>query len=299
MNGYLAEDYAWGLKEVGRPKFLQHSGSWVLERAIPDSAYKDLAGCYPLMLCSRWSGLKKDLLGLKRYASFTMVADPLADISARELRVLFPDLFEKFKSHHLVDLDANFEQEFSSNHVRNAKKALKTLVVRREENTRKMLGPWTELYANLVRRHNITGVSAFSDSSFEAQLRTPGMVVYSACLGDEVVGIVLYYKINNCVYYHLGAYTSRGYDLKASFGIFKTAIQDFSDEGILCLNLGGGAGLSENSDDGLTRFKRGWANTTRPAYLCGKILNQDLYDELVAGRIHEAGQFFPAYRRGM
>jgi hypothetical protein len=82
--------------------------------------------------------------------------------------------------------------------------------------------------------------------------------------------------------------SEKGYKLGASFALFQTAIEYFRND-LRWLNLG--AGVDE--EDGLTRFKRGWTSETRPAYLCGKILNREVYRELaIAGN-----DFFPAYRR--
>ncbi len=56
------------------------------------------------------------------------------------------------------------------------------------------------------------------------------------------------------------------------------------------VNLGGGVGAR---DDGLVRFKRGWATEERVAHLCGRILDRAAYE-----RLTRSGTFgwFPAYR---
>ncbi|MFK7849129.1 MAG: GNAT family N-acetyltransferase [Rhodothermales bacterium] len=302
MNGYLAASYAASLMYYGRPIQLQGSGSWGLERKIDNSSYVDMSGCYPLMACRNWQGIASDLEDLdSTCVSFTMVTDPLGAFDPDVLRVEFPDLFRPFKHHYLVQLQEGFGQNIATNHKRNAKRALKSLTIGREQNPLDILEPWTQMYSNLIDRHQISGVSAFSRKSFEIQLETPGMVVYSAKMNGELLGLVLFYETGGHMYYHLGAYLDEGYARKASFGIFQVAIRDFSAEGFEYLNMGGGAGVQENADDGLTRFKRGWASESRPAYLCGKILNQDAYRHLVNRHISSGNLngFFPAYRSGV
>jgi hypothetical protein len=48
-----------------------------------------------------------------------------------------------------------------------------------------------------------------------------------------------------------------------------------------------------SSQDGLERFKRGWANDARSARLCGRVLDRRTYARLASGRRTE---WFPAYR---
>lgn len=104
--------------------------------------------------------------------------------------------------------------------------------------------------------------------------------------------------MGSVAYYHLGAYNDIGYKEKASFALFNTAIQYFSDQNIKWLSLGAGAGVHAKSDDGLTRFKRGWSTGTRTAYFGGKILNHQRYDELSLAKHQPTTSFFPAYRLG-
>ncbi len=58
-------------------------------------------------------------------------------------------------------------------------------------------------------------------------------------------------------------------------------------------DFGGNAGPADDPQDGLSRFKQGWTAEVRTAYLCGKILDRELYDRLAG----DAGAgYFPAYR---
>lgn len=160
---------------------------------------------------------------------------------------------------------------------------------------------WISLYDRLIARHNVHGIARFSRSAFQLQLETPGIIAYKATLNNELVGMVLFFKMNDAIYYHLAGYTTAGYDHRASFGIFFQAIQDFQAMGFKWLNMGGGAGLSDQtgaatSENGLVRFKKGWTTETRTAWLCGKILNPSIYNQLTQQKETDTTHFFPAYR---
>src|SRR5262249_40272003 len=99
-------------------------------------------------------------------------------------------------------------------------------------------------------------------------------------------------------YYHLGAYSDAGYHLRASYALMRAAIDRFADEGLQWLSLGAGAGARGDTTDGLTRFKQGWANGTRPVYLCGRIFDRERYHALVRARGITRSDYFPAYRSG-
>ena len=149
------------------------------------------------------------------------------------------------------------------------------------------------LYDNLVARRRIQGVAAFSRTSHIGQLSVPGAVVLCATVGGETVGMTLWYVQGSVVYYHLGAVTDEGYRRGAFFAMFADALERFADGWLEWLDLGAGAGLQHDPDDGLLRFKQGWATGSRVAYLCGRVFDPAAYEKLSAGH---GGHYFPAYR---
>src|SRR5262249_3264364 len=148
-----------------------------------------------------------------------------------------------------------------AHHQRNAARAARTLHVEHCAEPTAWSEDWIALYAQLVQRHRITGIPAFPPAALGAQLAVPGMVLLRAAAEGETVGITLWYVAQNVAYYHLGAYSARGYDLGASFALFWFAIEHFTSR-VRWLALGAGAGAYADGQDGLTRFKRGWATGT-------------------------------------
>ena len=110
--------------------------------------------------------------------------------------------------------------------------------------------------------------------------------------------MVLWMARDGIAYYHLGAYSDAGYGEGASFALFWTAWKFFTARHFRWLSLGGGAGLQEDTDSGLMRFKRGWSTGTRSSYFCGRILDRDAYARLVRENAVTAHGYFPDYRKG-
>ena len=295
--GYQSKEYAKSFQEVGTPCQLSKSLGWLIIRKIPDCQFFDAMGCYPFMICSDWVHLESDLSEIKdEIITLTVITDPAGNYTKKLLEHIFPELCTPFKEHFVVELQTNWKQSISSNHKRNAQKAVKNIEIEYVDNPHAYIHTWCRLYGNLIKRHKITGITKFSPEAFDQQLRAPGIGAHRAIYNGQTVGMVLWYIHDQHVYYHLGAYDELGYENKVSFAIFIKAFEQFADQGKKQIYLGAGAGLNPQADDGLTRFKRGWANNTRTVYLCGRILNKKKYDLLVKEFGPQQMNYFPAYR---
>ena len=299
MCGYAHADYAASLSEFGTPRLLPNSGSWILERRIPGSDYSDAMGCYPLFACQNWSQLREDLETIRNdLVSVSLVTDPFGEYDAAYLRSCFPDVAVIFKEHFVSNLSRRQEPFVNSHHRRNARRALREMSVEKCANPQDFLSDWIELYSTLITRHDIKGMLAFSPESFSRQFRVPGMVAFRAVKDSQTIGMVLWYQQDDRAYYHLGAYSPTGYELRASFALFSYSIEYFAAQGIEWLSLGAGAGSGTAADSGLSRFKQGWSTNTRPVYFCGRILDRERYQEIIKVQNVAATNYFPAYRHG-
>ena len=300
MTGYQNKKYAFSLSEIGAPVYLKNSGAWVIERTIPNTNYKDAMGCYPLFACENWAGLAEDIESKRKdWISFSIVTDPFGRFCEQSIKETFTDKCFPFKNHFAINLQTDWQNQLHKNHLRKARKAIKSLDIELVENPFESLDDWDKLYKILVARHNIKGMAKFSGKAFVGMFETPGLYVYKASLDGEIAGMVLFYEMDEVVYYHLGAYSDDGYRHNASFGLFFQAIKDFSALGKKWLNLGSGAGTAENENDGLTRFKKGWSSETRTTFFCGKILNKAIYTQLANRTGAGPKGFFPAYRNSI
>jgi hypothetical protein len=295
-NGYASPAYAQALTDLGQPRALPRSGGWLLERSITGTPYRDAMGCYPLFSCADWARLQSDVDDLTgEVVSLVLVTDPFGRFDPKMLGSTFPDLVVPFKEHFIVDLHRPPASLGIAHHRRNVRHALRDLVVEDGVPPAEIGGDWTRLYGQLIARHAIQGVAAFSPASLLRQLNVPGLLAFRARRDTETVGIMLWYVQSEVAYYHLAAYSDAGYRYRASFGLVWRAIERFADQGVRWLALGAGSGADSSLEDGLTRFKRGWATGTRTAYLCGRVCDRERYAALAAARSEQTA-WFPAYR---
>lgn len=295
-NGYASRRYAESLRDFGEPRLLPRCRGWLLQREIPGTDDRDAMGCYPLFSCASWRELAGDLLDLGgELVSVSLVPDPFGDYSLPVLKETFSDVCRPFKRHFVVDLEAMPEKSVSKHHRYYARRALRKVRVEVCTSPLDHLDEWVALYADLIDRHGLRGIQAFSRDAFARQMEVPGMVMLRALDAKAAVGAHLWLERGSVVTSHLAAFSPAGYELAAAYALYWEAIRHFSGMA-RWLNLGGGAGLRDDPEDGLARFKRGWSSDVRTAYFCGRILDPDRYRELTAMAGRPAADYFPAYR---
>jgi hypothetical protein len=299
ISGYLHPLYAEALSEYGTPRYLTRCGAWILQRQVAGFPYFDAMGCYPFFSCQDWSKLPLDLQDLgEDVVALSVVTDPFGNYDMPYLQHSFIDVVKPFKQHFVIDLNRPFESYVSKHHLRNASKARRVLEVEMCDPPTIFLDDWTNLYDTLIERHHITGITKFSKASFAKQLNVPGLVAFRAVYNGNIVGMLLWLVQGDVGYYHLGAYNSLGYEIRASFALFWFAIEYFANSDLSWLSIGAGAGIGNEETDGLTRFKKGWSTGTRTAYFCGRIFDHAKYQEIVIEKSIPATDYFPAYRLG-
>jgi hypothetical protein len=298
LTGYAHPEYAYSLAEFGNPRELPRCGGWILERQIPGSPLKDGMGCYPLFACHDWSKLHEDLNDLEAdLISIVLVTDPFGDYDLAYLQRCF-DFAKPFKEHFVADLRRPLKKIISKHHRYYAKKAKEHVKVEIYTDARNYLEEWVQLYMTLVKRHAITGIRAFSHDCFSRQLSVPGIAFFRGLSQGITLGANLIYVQQQVAYTHLSAFSAEGYNLRAAYAIRLAAIEYLRANGVIWLDLGGGAGLRTEDQDGLIRFKKGWATDTRTAYFCGRIFNKAKYTEIVRSKGISDTDYFPAYRKG-
>lgn len=300
LTGYLHPQYAQSLAGYGQVRRLPKSGSWILERAISGTPFRDAMGLYPLFACESWSGLAEDLAAFEEsLVSLSLVTDPFGDYSEELLASCFPEKHGPFKQHYVIDLREDMQDYVSKHHRRYARKALKSVLVEPCPNPLDYLEDWIRMYATLIHRHKIGGFLSFSEEIFRLQFEIPGRVAFRASLDGETVGMLIWYHQGAVGYYHLGAYSQTGYAARASFALFWKAIENFTQQpNIRWLNLGASPGIKSNANNGLDRFKLGWSTGTKTAYFCGRIFDQEKYRRICELRQVSDTGYFPAYRKG-
>lgn len=297
MEGYLHQNYALSFSDFSTPRVLPRCGGWILERETPKLPYQDAMGCYPLFLCRDWANLGSDVEGLSDdLVSLALVTDPFGEYTNNDLMRCF-DKVVRYKEHFVTDLEDPSSRVATGKHRRNIATALRQIELEICPRPGDYLNEWVDLYSHLVCRHNISGLLSFSRYCFEKQLSLPGLVMFRAANKGRTVGLHLWVVTGNVAYGHLGATNEMGYKLMASYALYWFALETFRGS-IRWLDIGASPGGAHPTDQGLARFKRGWATGTRPVYFCARIFDQEKYHLLVTAANIGQTDYFPAYRAG-
>jgi len=296
--GYGDPAYAASLNEFGTPRELPHSGAWILEREVPRSEALDATGCYPLFSCRSWSGVSADIDTLRGHLlSLVIVTDPFAPEAPEALAAAGADVLRPFKDHQIIDLTLPMDRIGQRSRRRSAARALRRLEVAVNTPTPTLAAQWVELYARLVTRYQIRGISAFSPASLMAQLEVPGAALLTASRDDTLLAAQVCLPQGDAVHCHLAASTDEGYEAGAPAALDLLAIEHYRDSHHW-LDLGGGAGIEPDPTDGLSRYKASWATEARPTWLAGFILDAEGYAATVDASGSGSSTYFPAYRAG-
>lgn len=290
---YASPDYAATLAHIGAARWVEEWGAAVLLREVPgDAGARDASGGYPVCALPRGADLAGGLAALRGAGavSVVLVADPCQGAAPEELARAFP-LCRAFKTHYVIDRGAG-APALSKHHrdrVRRAHRHCRVRVAPLREN----LDAWCALYADLIAKHGIVGAAAFSRGAFEGLAELAGLTCFLSETADgSILGMQLWLRHGDVAYSHLTATNADGYKLLATYALYAAAIEHFADCRVL--DFGGGAGTTDDPENPLAWFKRGFSNASLMAHLCGAVLDDASYRRLAAER--DAGEFFPAYR---
>lgn len=252
-------------------------------------------GPYPIFCAPRWEGLAADLDDLRdTLVSVVLVADPFGPDCGRLERTF--DRVVPFKSHYVADLSRPLAEIVRRSHRDTVRRALRNTSVVVCNEPAELLDTWMAMYTPLVARHGVTGIRAFSRQAFAEQLAVPGLTAFVARAGEEIVGMDLWFQQGDVVQGYLAACSETGYRLRAMYAMKWVMLEHFRGRAAW-VDFGGAAGLRD-AQDGLTRFKSGWATGTRLAYLCARILQPRAYADLARASRLEGSTYLPAYRAG-
>jgi hypothetical protein len=293
LHPYATLAYAKTLAHVGRPVSVPAWRTCVLARDWQNQA-EDVLGPYPITCLGADSDLATGLEDLRRagFVSVTLVVDGLFGPPIGQLQNAFT-VARPFKTHYLVDQSAG-QYRPSRHHSYEIRRAVQRGVETRIVPLRLILDAWTALYQGLICRHRITGVQRFTRESFEALAACESLTAIAAYIGTELVACHLWFQHDALVWSHLAASNARGYASGAAYAVCDHSIRNFSGH---LINLGGSAGIGASGDDGLARFKAGFATQSHTAYLIGSVLDAAKYAALCATLSGpSAHDYFPAYR---
>ena len=286
---YGLKAYAAAFASTATPLCLPASGTWVLERAIPGHDGADVAGCHPRTPLADHASLTADLdfLAARGDVSAVFAVDVFTHPGLDVLEKMF-DIARPFKTHYLRAPAPTLA--LGSHHrymVKRARQACEVAFVPLTGH----LDTWCALYATLADRRGISGAQAFSRTYFECLATLPGLATACAFDRGTPVAMHLWFEYQDKLYSHLAAASERGYALSAPYAIHAFVCEHYRDR---MIDLGGSAGNTDDPGGGLARFKRGFASSECPSFLCGKVLDARRYAAMAPPA--SAGSYFPAYR---
>jgi hypothetical protein len=275
------------------PVAVEAWGVHLLARPLPGAEGHDLAGPYPM---TNLGGLSADQLeaGRRQMAergavSLALVLDPWNAPNETTLAAAF-DTVRPFKTHLAYDRAVG-PINYTRRHWREVRQARSALAFRTVD-PKDHVDDMARLYRNLIEAKQITGAAALERPFFEALVRTPGLRLVLACLGEEIVGSMTFIVAGDVCYAHLAGVTEAGRRHCAHYGCYAEALESYTDCQVI--HLGGGPGAEDDPNDPILYVKRKFANVELRSLLCGAVLDPGRYAALSAGR--EGSTYFPAYR---
>jgi hypothetical protein len=285
---YASTLYAKAFAPEYKAVHLKAADTHILLRPIVGTDYHDALGVYPLCPMAKDAELEKDFadLAAQGLVSLVLVADPFFAPPLIKMEQAF-DRVTPFKEHFICNL--RVENQYTTHHRYEVKRAYKHCETRLI-NLAEHLDEWYGLYHTLIEKRGITGIQAFPKQYFAALCDLKPIVIAAFCEG-RMTSAHLWFQHENYVYSHLAASSEEGYKFSAAYAVYDHSILYFREQGVAIMDLGGGAGNEASA--GLTFLKKGFSNDTIMCYLCAKVLNDDIYQKLRAGK---TTNYFPAYR---
>lgn len=282
MKGYSSEQYisVYGDEQIGV--------SSLVKRVIPNTEYFDISSVYPFL----GTNLDKYHYIPEEAVSATIITNPIGgsiELGSNPNKVIY-------KSHSVVNLAEYDFKNLPENHKRNIKKS--NVYVEVATNPIDWLPSVDHTYKNLIRKHNITGLTAYNRQQLATLLQVPGAVLFIGsdvansdyCGRGEIVNYTLFYVMGNDAYYHFSCQTDFGYQLNSNFALMHQALLFFKNLGLDRVEIGA---VPDGGSAGLARFKQGFATHQVNNYIEKRILRPDIYDILSKDK---QGDYFPLYR---
>jgi hypothetical protein len=289
INLYRSPQYAHCFAEDFIPREIECAQGWALERPIAPTEYTDFMGPYPL-----WYGenaTKSQMVDcLRAHNAVSFVGVVLEGRQPKDWDYLAP-----FKTHYVTDLRQR--SPISKHHQYEVRRAQRGGVDAKIVPLQKHIEDWIYLYARLVERHDMQGLTAFSPTYFQRLALCPEVVTFAAFHNQELLAMHVFAMTDDTLTSHLAASADRGYEMGAMYGVNATALAWAQAQGYRAVNWGGCAG-SQDQLDGLAKFKQGFSTTTQQSYIAGVIGLPEVYTQLCAAKTAlNQPIFFPRYRR--
>ena len=200
---------------------------------------------------------------------------------------------------NLKNFEDPVKEEFSKSCRKNIRQAINKGVTYKITEEPESINNFKEIYYSTMDRNNATDYYYFGDEYFEQILKyfRKNVLLVEAIYENKTIACGLYFIYGKTIHIHLSGTLNEYLFLSPAY-ILRYAVTLWGKEhGYEMIHHGGGRSNSE--EDGLYKFKKGFAKNTEFDFGIGKkIWNENIYKELCRKKqIGEDEEFFPAYRK--
>jgi serine/alanine adding enzyme len=200
---------------------------------------------------------------------------------------------------NLKDYSNPIQSEFSKSCRKNICKALNKGITYEIIENPQDIGEFQQIYYSTMDRNNATGYYYFDHEYFDNALSffRQNIIIVKAVFEEKTIAQGLYFTYGKNIHIHLSGTLNEYLHLSPAY-ILRYAVTMWGKEnGYDMIHHGGGR--SNSKEDGLYKFKKGFAkNTEFDFYIGKKIWNLTVYKELCRkSEIESNSDFFPAYRK--
>ncbi|GEM_PF-3772909 len=294
QHPYATDEYAHALSHWGEALSVPEWSTNVIVREIKPG-FKDASGTYPIAILDKNADIPGGLERLRQHQliSVVLVLDDFHRPTLEKLDKHFT-IIKPFKTHYIYEKKQG-AIVYNHHHRYELRQALKSVRVDLM-NLEKSIDEWTSLYTNLITKKKLTGLHSFPKTHHSALIKLNGVTPIGAWHNNKLVSCHIWVSDNQYAHSHLAASSDQGYACRAAYAINDAAITYFSNLDII--NFGGGITEINHSMDGLAKFKQGFSNNTKSSFICGAILDQRRYNELLLqNETMIQTDFFPSYRK--
>lgn len=199
---------------------------------------------------------------------------------------------------NLKDYDDPIQSEFSKSCRRNIRKALNKGIKYEVIENPEDIGEFKQIYYSTMDRNNANDYYYFDDEYFNNILKyfRKNIILVKAIYEGKTIAQGLYFIYRKNIHIHLSGTLSEYLYLSPAY-ILRYAVTLWGKEnGYEMIHHGGGR--TNSPEDGLYKFKKGFAKNTEFDFYIGKrIWNIDIYNKLCRMKnIEGAIEYFPLYR---
>jgi hypothetical protein len=295
-RGYLSQEYAFSFREFGEVINLPRSGLPLIKRKINDHLH-DYVGLYPLSFCKDWSlvGDDLDLLRGNEGVSVVFVTEPFAERVVQSSLAGWT-LCRPYKNNVVVNLMEDWKGKRTKKVRWETKRGRRLQQIQVVPGTSSQAELFWSLYWLSANRHKMGQMQRMSLKMIAEQLDVEGSFITLASNETGFHGAMIFYNQGETAYLHLMGLSETAYSIGTTYAMWDASFEFLKSTGCKRVSVGGAAGLIDDESDGLFRFKQKWSEVRATTFICGEVLDEVKYRELVKLSGNSEGMFFPAYR---